>query len=344
MQQSILRRRLSEVLPGRSPRRAAKFAALAAILVALVIGLPRARADDYPNRPITLIVPFPPGGSTTVMARNVADKLSASLGQQIVVENRGGAGGTIGTRFVAKAPPDGYTILLSYTATMAIAPAMNANAGYDPHKDFVPIGMIGFAPNVLVVHPSLPVHSIAELIAYAKAAPAPLQYGSPGVGTVNHLAGEYLANEAGLKLQHVPYKGNGPAISDLLGGHIPTMFLPVPVALGNIKAGTLRGIAITTANRSKLLPDLPTLAESGVPGFDAALRYGLMAPAGTPPAIVARLNKELNAALATAEVKERLATEGAEPLPGTPEAYAADVAGDEKKWGGLVRKLGLKVE
>ncbi|HEX9073772.1 MAG TPA: tripartite tricarboxylate transporter substrate binding protein [Pseudolabrys sp.] len=317
----------------------AAFAALA-----LIGALGAAHSDDYPSRPITLIVPFPPGGSTTVMARNVADKLSAALGQQIVVENRGGAGGTIGTRFVAKATPDGYTILLSYTATMAIAPAMNTNAGYDPHKDFTSIGMIGFAPNVLVVHPSLPVHSIAELIAYAKAAPAPMQYGSPGVGTVNHLAVEYFASETGLKLQHVPYKGNGPAISDLLGGHIPMMFLPIPVALGNIKAGTLRGIAITSAKRSNLLPDLPTLAESGVPGFDAALRYGLMAPAGTPPAVIARLNKDLNAALATADVKARLATEGAESLPGTPEDYAADVAGDEKKWGGLVKKLGLKVE
>lgn len=317
----------------------AAFAALA-----LIGALGAAHSDDYPSRPITLIVPFPPGGSTTVMARNVADKLSAALGQQIVVENRGGAGGTIGTRFVAKATPDGYTILLSYTATMAIAPAMNTNAGYDPHKDFTSIGMIGFAPNVLVVHPSLPVHSIPELIAYAKAAPAPMQYGSPGVGTVNHLAVEYFASETGLKLQHVPYKGNGPAISDLLGGHIPMMFLPIPVALGNIKAGTLRGIAITSAKRSNLLPDLPTLAESGVPGFDAALRYGLMAPAGTPPAVIARLNKDLNAALATADVKARLATEGAESLPGTPEDYAADVAGDEKKWGGLVKKLGLKVE
>ena len=315
------------------------------LLAVALTGMPQvARADDYPSRAVNLIVPFPPGGSTTVMARNVADKLSAALGQQIVVENRGGAGGTLGTRFVAKAPPDGYTILLSYTATMAIAPAMNANAGYDPHKDFTPIGMIGFAPNVLVVHPSMPVHSIAELIAYAKAAPAPLQYGSPGVGTVNHLAGEYLASEAGLKLQHVPYKGNGPAISDLLGGHIPMMFLPIPVALGNVKAGTLRALAITTAKRSSLLPDLPTLAESGVPGFDAALRYGLMAPAGTPLAVIARLNRELNAALASEDVKERLATEGAESLPGTPEAYAADVAGDEMKWGGLVKKLGLKVE
>jgi len=302
------------------------------------------RADDYPTRPINLIVPFPPGGSTTVMARNVADKLSVSLGQQIVVENRGGAGGVIGTRSVARATPDGYTILLSYTATMAIAPAMNVNAGYDPLKDFVPIGMIGAAPSVLVVNPSLPVHTVAELISYAKAAPVPLQYGSPGVGTVNHLAGEYLAAETGVKLQHVPYKGNGPALGDLLGGHIPMMFVPIPVALGNIKAGTLRGLAIGSANRSSLLPDLPTLAESGVPGFEVALRYGLVAPAGTPQAVIARLNKELNAALSTEEVKNRLATEGAESLPGTPEAYAADIAKEEKKWGGLVKKLGLKVE
>lgn len=328
----------------RSIRGAGRFLSVAFAFIVLCGSFDFAGADDYPTRPITLIVPFPPGGSTTVMARNVADKMSATLGQPVVVENRGGAGGTIGTRSVAKAAPDGYTILLSYTATMAIAPSMNVNAGYDPRKDFVPIGMIGFAPNVLVVHPSLPARSVAELIAYAKAAPAPVQYGSPGVGTVNHLAGEYLASETGVKLQHVPYKGNGPAMGDLLGGHIPMMFVPIPVALGNVKAGTLRGLAITTAKRSGLLPDLPTLAESGVPGFDVALRYGLMAPTGTPPAVIARLNRELNAALATEDVKQRLATEGAEALPGTPEAYAADVDTDEKRWSGLVKKLGIKVE
>jgi tripartite-type tricarboxylate transporter receptor subunit TctC len=319
-----------------------RVAALTCIALMGASGL--ARADDYPTRPVTLIVPFPPGGSTTVMARNVADKMSPALGQQIVVDNRGGAGGTLGTRFVAKAAPDGYTILLSYTATMAIAPAMNANAGYDPPRDFAPIGMIGFAPSVLVVHPSLPVHSMAELISHAKAASAPLQYGSPGVGTVNHLAAEYLAIETGMKLQHVPYKGNGPALTDLLGGHIKIMFVPIPVALGNIRAGTLRALAITSAKRISLLPDVPTVAESGVPGFEVALRYGLAAPAGTPPAVIARLNKELNAALAAEDVKTRLATEGAEALPGTPEAYAADIASEEKKYGGLVRKLGLKVE
>jgi len=320
------------------------FFVAAFAVVYVTAPLASALAASYPVRPITLVVPFPPGGSTTVMARNVADKLSTTLGQQIVVENRGGAGGTIGTRFVAKAAHDGYTILLSYTATMAIAPAMNANAGYDPLKDFAPIGMIGAAPSVLVVHPSLPVHSVAELIDYARKSSAPLQYGSPGVGTVNHLAGEYLANEARIKLLHVPYKGNGPALTDLLGGHIPMMFVPIPVAIGNIKAGTLRGLAIASAKRSALLPDLPTLAESGLPDFEVALRYGLVAPTGTPSAVIALLNKELNGALANEDVKSRLATEGAEALPGTPQAYAADIVREEKKWGSLVKKLGLKVE
>jgi tripartite-type tricarboxylate transporter receptor subunit TctC len=303
-----------------------------------------ARADDYPNRPITLIVPFPPGGSTTVMARNVADKMSAALGQSIVVENRGGAGGTLGTRFAAKVPPDGYTILLSYTGTFSIAPSAYGDPGYDPRKDFAPIGMIGAAPNLLLVNPSLPVHSVAELIAYVKAQTTPMQYGSPGVGTVNHLAGELLASDIGVKMQHIPYKGNGPALGDLIGGHIPMMFMPIPGAIGNVKAGTLRALAITSAKRSSVLPDLPTLSESGLPGFEVALRYGLSAPAGTPKAIVERLNKELNAALADPEVQKRLANEGADALPMSPQAYADDLDREEKKWGALVRKLGLKLE
>jgi tripartite-type tricarboxylate transporter receptor subunit TctC len=301
-------------------------------------------ADDYPTRPITLIVPFPPGGSTTVMARNVADKMSAALGQSIVVENRGGAGGTLGTRFAAKAAPDGYTILLSYTGTFSIAPTAYGDPGYDPRKDFAPIGMIGAAPNLLLVNPSLPVHSVAELIKYAKAQTAPMPYGSPGVGTVNHLAAEMLAIEIGAKMQHIPYKGNGPALGDLIGGHIPMMFMPIPAALGNVKAGTLRALAISSAKRSIVLPDLPTLAESGLPGFEVALRYGLAAPAGTPKPIIERLNKELNAALASEEVQKRLANEGADVLPMSPEAYATDIDREEKKWGALVRKLNLKLE
>jgi tripartite-type tricarboxylate transporter receptor subunit TctC len=314
-------------------------------LAACVAGFPQtSRADDYPNRSITLIVPFPPGGSTTVMARNVADKMSAALGQPIVVENRGGAGGTLGTRYAAKAAPDGYTILLSYTGTFSIAPTAYGDPGYDPRKDFAPIGMIGTAPNLLLVTPSLPVHSVAELIKYAKAQNPPMQYGSPGVGTVNHLAGEMLAIEIGAPLQHIPYKGNGPALGDLIGGHIPMMFMPIPGALGNVKAGTLRALAITSAKRSDVLPDLPTLAEAGVAGFEVALRYGLAAPAGTPRPIIERLNKELNAALVSEDVKMRLANEGADALPGSPESYAADLDREEKKWGALVHKINLKLE
>jgi tripartite-type tricarboxylate transporter receptor subunit TctC len=318
---------------------------VAALWLSAFAFLPQAsRADDYPNRPITLIVPFPPGGSTTVMARNVADKMSDALGQSIVIENRGGAGGTIGTRFAAKAAPDGYTILLSYTGTFAIAPSAYANPGYDPRKDFEPIGMIGFAPNLLVVNAAVPVKTVAEFIKYAKAQASPMQYGSPGVGTVNHLAGELLSMETGAPLQHIPYKGNGPAIGDLLGNHIPMMFLPIPVALGNVKAGTLRALAVSSLKRSSIMPDLPTIAESGVPGFDVALRYGLSAPAGTPKPILDRLNKELNAALAMPDVQQRLANEGADALPGTRQDYAADIDRDEKKWGAVVRKLNLKVE
>ena len=312
--------------------------------LALIGAQQLAAADDYPSRPITLIVPFPPGGSTTVMARNVADKLSTQLGQQIVVENRSGAGGTIGTRAAAKAAPDGYTILLGYTGTLSIAPSLYVHAGYDPRKDFAPIGMIGTAPSVLVVHPSVPVHSVAELIAYAKAASAPVDYGSPGVGTANHLAGELFANATGAKMQHIPYKGSGPAMGDLIGGHIPMMFVPIPAAIGNVQAGSLRALAVSSARRSSLLPDLPTVAEAGVPGFDVALRYGLVAPAGTPRPIIERLNKELNAALASDDVKKRLATEGADALPGSPEAYADDIDREETKWSVLVRKLNLKVE
>ena len=309
------------------------------------VSLPQTvRAQDYPNRPIILIVPFPPGGSTTVMARNVADKMAAALGQQVVVDNRGGAGGTIGTRTVAKAAPDGYTILLGYTGTLSIAPSLYANPGYDPRKDFAPIGMIGTAPSVMVVHPSIPVKSVAEFIAYAKAQAASVHYGSPGVGTANHLAAELFANSTGVKLQHIPYKGTGPAMSDLVGGHIPMMFVPIPAAIGNVQGGKLRALAVTSPKRSALLPDLPSVQETGVKDFDVALRYGLVAPAGTPRPIIERLNKELNAALALPDVQKRLVTEGAEALPGTPEAYAVDIDREEKKWNALVRKLNLKVE
>jgi tripartite-type tricarboxylate transporter receptor subunit TctC len=221
---------------------------------------------------------------------------------------------------------------------------MYPNAGFDPHKDFAPVGRIGSAPTMLVVHPSVPAHSVAELIAYAKARPGEVNFGSAGIGTVGHLAGELLATMAGVKLTHVPYKGTGPAVTDLLGGHIPMMFTPIPTAHAQAESGLLRALAVSSAQRSSLLPGLPTVAESGLPGFEAGLRYGLVAPAGTPRPVIERLNKELRLALAAEDVRQRLATDGAETLPSTPEEYAADLDREEATWSKLVNALGLKGE
>src|SRR5579883_955526 len=303
-----------------------------------------ARAQSYPSRTITLIIPFPPGGSTSIVGRVVADKMSQLLGQSIVVDNRGGAGGTIGTKAAAKSEPDGYTLLLGYTGTLAIGPSLYRNVGYDPRKDFVAIGMIGSAPSSLVVHPSFPPQSVAELIAYAKANPGKVNFGSAGIGTVGHVAGEYFAIATGIRLVHIPYKGTGPAITDLLGGHIPLSFSPIPAVHESAKSGLLRMLAVTSAKRSTLLPDTPTVAESGVPGFDAVLRYGLVAPAGTPRPIIERLNAALRAALDSAEVRNRLAIEGAEPLPSTPEEYAADIDHEETQWSKVIKASGAKAE
>jgi tripartite-type tricarboxylate transporter receptor subunit TctC len=313
-------------------------------LLALAASATLVRADAYPARPVTMVVPFPPGGSTSVVARIVADKMGATLGQKIVVENRGGAGGTVGTRAVARAEPDGYTILLGYTGTLAIGPSLYANPGYDPRRDFTPIGMIGMAPMLLLVHPSLPASSVADLVAMARREPGKLNYASAGVGTVGHVAGELFAHTASIKLTHVPYKGTGPAVNDLLGGHVPISFSPLPPVLGNVQAGALRPLAVTSLQRSSLLPEVPTIAESGWPGFEAVLRYGLVAPAGTPRSIVDRLNAELRAALAAPDLKERFAIEGAEPISSTPEEYAADIDREETMWSGVVKASGAKGE
>lgn len=303
-----------------------------------------AAAQNYPTRPITLVVPFPPGGSTTIVARIVTERMADAIGQQFVVDNRGGAGGTLGTRQVAKSAPDGYTLALGYSGTLAIAPSLFPNLGYDVRADFAPIGRIGAAPSAVVVHPSFPARSVAELIAYAKANPGKVNYGSAGIGTVGHVAGEYFAIESGIKLVHIPYKGTGPAITDLLGGHIPLSFSPIPAVHESAKSGLLRMLAVTSAKRSTLLPDIPTVAESGVPGFDAVLRYGLVAPAGTPRAIIERLNTALRMALESKEVRNRLAIEGAEPLPSTPEEYALDIDREETQWSTVIKTSGAKAE
>lgn len=303
-----------------------------------------AQAQSWPNRTITFIVPFPPGGSTSIVARVVADKMSQLLGQSIVVDNRGGAGGTVGTKAAAKSDPDGYTILVGYTGTLAIGPSLYKNAGYDPRKDFAPIGMIGHAPTSLVVHPSFPAKTVAELIAYAKANPGKINFGSAGVGTVSHVTGEYFARSAGITLVHIPYKGTGPALSDLLGGHIPMAFAPIPATHANVSAGFLRALAVTSTTRNALLPEVPTMIEAGLSSFDASLYYGLAAPAGTPRPIIERLNKELLKALASDEVKKQLALDGTEITPGTPEEYADFIDRDERKWSELVKASGVEPE
>jgi tripartite-type tricarboxylate transporter receptor subunit TctC len=309
---------------------------------ATVLTRVKAVADDYPARPITLIIPFPPGGSTTIVIRSVSDKLGEALGQQIVIDNRAGAGGTVGTKALARSEPDGYTIGLGYTGTLAIGPHLHDTVGYDPIKDFTAIGRIATAPNTLVVHPSFPAKNVQEFVAYAKANPGKVSFGSAGIGTVSHVCGEYFATATGIKLVHVPYKGTGPALQDLIGGHIPAAFAPIPATYANSKSGNMRMLAVTSLARSTLAPEIPTIAEQGVPGFEAVLRYALVAPAGTPQPIIDKLNKALNAALAGDEVRKRLALEGAEPVPGTPEQYAADLAKEVTLWAKVVKDSGAK--
>lgn len=315
----------------------------AAMLVALAPM--SAPAQHYPARPITLVIPLPPGGTNSIMARAIADKLGELLGQQVIVENRASGGsGTVGTRQVAKSAPDGYTLLLGYTSNLATAPSMYRDIGYDPRKDFAPVGLIASASGLLLVHPSVSAKDVAELIALIKRSADPYQVGQPGTGTVNHLASELFALQAGVKIQQIPYKGSQPLISDLAGGHVKVGFNPIPVSRGALDSGLIRALASTAAKRSTLLPNVPTLAESGLPGFDATLYYGLVVPAGTPRPIVERLNKGLRAALGSDEVRRRIFNEGGEPMPTTPEEHALLIDRDEAKWSGLIKSIGLKAE
>jgi tripartite-type tricarboxylate transporter receptor subunit TctC len=319
---------------------------LAALATLLAFGAARpAAADDYPSRPIALVIPLPPGGTNDIMARAVSDKMSAALGQQIVIENRNmGGSGTVGTRQVAHAAPDGYTIMLGYTSTLATGPNLYKDVGYDPRKDFAPIGMIASAPALLLVHKDLPVHSVGELIALMKSSKEPYQVATPGVGTVNYLASVLFAQQAGVTVLQIPEKGSNPLITDMMGGFVKVGFNPIPVSRAALDGGYIRALAVTSAKHSTLMPELPTLAESGLPGFDATLNYGLVAPAGTPKPIVERLNKELRAALASEEVRKRIIFEGGEPEPTTPEQHAAIIDHEVTKWSDVVRAAGIKPE
>jgi len=321
-----------------------RFVAALSAFAMMLAALGGAVAADYPARNVTLVVPYPPGGGVDAMARVVAAKLSDALHQQFIVDNRPGAGGTIGTRVVAQAAPDGYTLLLGHTGTISIDPSLYTHAGYDPRKDFAPIGLVASMPVALLAHPSFPAKSITDFIDMAKKEPGKLNLGTSALGTGGYMCAELFKAEAGVNVAIIPYKGTAPVMNDLLGGHVPVAFGVLPPALGNIAAGKLRVIAVTSKKRFSLLPDVPTFDESGMPGFEAVLHYGLLAPAGTPKEIVDRLNEELRKLVDTPEVQTQIHNEGGDPLTSTPAEYAADIDKEETKWGGLVRKLGLKVE
>jgi tripartite-type tricarboxylate transporter receptor subunit TctC len=303
-----------------------------------------AAAQTYPSRPVTLIVPFPAGGGVDTVARIVADKLAAGLGQQVIIDNRGGVAGVIGMRLAAKAAPDGLTIVMSHTGITSINPTLYSNPGYDPRKDFTPVGLIATTPIVLMTNAAFPARTVKDLVALAKREPGKLNVGTPPPGTGGYLAAELFKAAAGIDFAVVTYKGTGPLTNDLLGGHVPVAFNVLAPAMGNLQAGTLRAIATAGPMRLSLLPDIPTIAESGLPGFEAVLHYGRMAPAGTPAEIVERLNRELRTALNDPEVKARILADGGDPLPSTPREYAADIEKEEPKWSALIRRLGLKVE
>ena len=315
-----------------------------AALVCLLAAVGGGRAADYPDRVVTLVVPYPPGGGVDAMARVVAQKLSDAFHQQVIVDNKPGAGGTLGTRAVDRAAPDGYTLLLGHTGTISINPSLYAHPGYDPRKDFAPIGLVASMPIALIAHPSFPAKSVAEFIALAKQQPGKLNVGTSALGTGGYMTAEHFKSQAGGDVTIIPYKGTAPLMTDLLGGHVPVAFGVLPPALGNIQAGKLRAIAVTSAKRFSLLPDVPTFDESGMPGFEAVLHYGLLAPAGTPKEIVDRLGVELRTLVDTEDVKQRIHAEGGDPLTSTPAEYATDIDKEEKKWGDLVRKLNLKVD
>lgn len=317
-------------------------AALAlATLPAIVIGVSMAPAQAYPDRPVKIIVPTPPGGPVDVIARVTAHHLQTALGTGFVVENRAGAGNTIGSKDAAEAPPDGYTLLYSSASGLVIAPLLHPDAGYDPLESYNPIALVGQSSNILVVNPSVPAKSVQELVAYAKANPGKVNFSSGGIGVLPHLIGEMFKARAGIDIVHVPYKGGGPSINDVVAGHVQMTFEGTSVLLPLIAAGRLRALAVTTATRLPQLPGVPTMVESGFPNFVSTSWTGLLAPAHTPEPIVAKLNATINAGLKKPEMREALATLSNEPLGGTPADFTAMIKGDLAKWSPIIRSLHL---
>ena len=311
------------------------------VLIALLLSPLLAFAQGYPSKPVKMIVPYAAGGTTDVLARIMADKLTQGLGQTVVIEYKPGAGGTIGAEAAAKSPADGYTMVMGAPGSHSTATSLYAKLPYDPVKDFVPIVHVANVPNSIVVHPSLAVKSVPELIAYAKSRPGELTYGSAGTGATTHLTGELFALLANVKLTHIPYKGSGQAMVDLLGGQIQMMFENLPGAATQIRSGKIRGLAVTSLRRSAAFPDLPAVSET-LPGFEVVAWFALFAPAGTPAAIVARLNAESNRALSLAEVREKIAAAGSDPIGGTSDELARFLASDIAKWTRVTREAGIK--
>jgi len=323
----------------KSLRAAASLAGTLALWPPVVVA-----ADSYPAKPIRFVVAFPPGGGTDIIARSIAQKLAERLAQHVVVDNRPGAGGNIGTDIVAKSAPDGYTILMGSAGPLAINASLFAKMSFDPIKDLAPVTLAASTPNVLVVHPSLPARTVKELIALARSRPGEINFASSGHGTPAHLAGELFDSMTGVKLVHVPYKGAAPALADLLGGQVQLMFSTMPPALPHVKDGKLRALAVTSRKRSPAAPELPTIDEAALPGFEAITWHGVVAPAGTPAAIIARLNREIVAILHLPEVVERLSGQGTEALGSTPEEFASYIKSESVKWAKVVRESGAKAE
>ncbi|AOZ02228.1 LacI family transcriptional regulator [Cupriavidus sp. USMAHM13] len=322
----------------RNPRALAGLAASLALCAAAP-----AHAEPYPAKPIQMVVPQAPGGTNDIVARLVAADLSQRLGQQVVVENRPGAGGNIGTQYAARATPDGYTLLMTISSTQAINPSLYRQVPFDPVKDFEPIAPVASVPNVLVVNPAFPARSMAELISMAKARPDYYRFASAGNGTLNHLLGEMLNSMAGIKLEHVPYKGVAPALNDVLGNQVPMAFASLPSVLSHIKAGKVRALGVSSARRSPFAPDIPAIGET-VPGYSGDLWVGLFAVKGTPREVSQKLAQTLHAALADKALRDKLAAQGAEVLDGTPQQFSALLKSDMDKWAKIVKSSGAQVD
>jgi tripartite-type tricarboxylate transporter receptor subunit TctC len=331
----------SQIKPSR--RRA--LVAASATIMGVIFPMSATFAQgNWPAKPITVIVPFPAGGTTDIVARLAGQALSEELGRPVIVENRPGAGGNIGAQMVARAPADGYTLVMGTVGTHAINPALYKKMPYDHLKDFAPISRVAAVPNVLVVSPSQPYKTVKELIAYGKSHPNDLSFASSGNGTSIHLAAELFKSMTGVQMRHIPYKGSAPALTDLMGGQTNLMFDNLPSAIQFIRAGKLRAIAVTTLTRTSQLPDVPTIAESGIPGFDASSWFGLFAPAGTPPAVIKRIDDALMKVMETTDLKKKIIERGGEPVAETPEKFAAFIQAETTKWAKVVKESGATVD